>query len=154
MKTMVSPYEDALANLRREFEVGRAQINVVDSIIRNIVNLGGENLAYDFLKIISDYSGEDNAIFSLIHAAEACDDVSYVQALLRAFPSLKSSSPRWASIVLMRILNSASARSEIIRQLRHSPAAVKASVQEVCEAINKVDPRFLSKTVPVTIAAS
>ena len=42
----------------------------------------------------------------------------------------------------------------MVRQLRDAPTSVKEAVREMCERINKVSLQFLSKTAPVTLAAS
>jgi hypothetical protein len=67
---------------------------------------------------------------------------------------LLASSPRWGSIVLMRVMNSDETRHELVRQLREASSSIKESVRVMCERINGVSPEFLSKTVPVTLAAT
>jgi len=154
VKLMNEAYEHKLADLRREIETEGARPAVIDASVSELWADGGEHLARDLLSLLSDSAKHDEGMFSLIHAAESFDDGTYVRALLSVFPNLVSSAPRWASIVLMRVLNSGSARSEMVRQLRDVSLSVKASVREMCERINEVSPQFLSKTVPVTVAAS
>lgn len=147
-------YEYKLEDLRREIETEGARPAVIDSAVNELLADADEHLTRDLLSLLSDKAGHDEGMFSLIHAAESSDDSAYVRALLSVFPHLVSSAPRWASIVLMRVLNSASAQSEMVRQLRDASAPVKESVREMCRRINEISPQFLSKTVPVTVAAS
>lgn len=150
----MSTYEDKLADLRREIESKGARPAVIDTAVSELMSDRDKPLVRDLLLLLSDRAEHDEGMFSLIHAVKSFDDQEYVRTLLSAFPELVSSSPRWASIVLMRVLNSGSAQAEMIRQLRECPRAIKQSVREMCERINEVSPEFLSKTVPVTLAAS
>jgi hypothetical protein len=147
-------YEQRLAELRREIETGGARPAVIDVAISELMAVGADRLPSDLLSLLSDSTDYDEGMFSLIHVAESFDDRAYVRALLSAFPHLVSSAPRWASIVLMRVLNSSPAQAELVRQLRDAPASVKEVVRVMCGRINEVNPQFLSKTVPVTLAAS
>jgi hypothetical protein len=154
VKAMSEAYENNLANLRREIETGGARPTVIDMAIAELLADCDERLPSDMLSLLSDSAEYDEGMFSLIHAAESYDDSAYVRAVLSAFPNLISSAPRWASIILMRIPNSRSAQLEIVRQLRDTPTSIKESVREMCRRINEVSPQFLSKTIPVTLAAS
>jgi len=151
---MSKAYEHSLANLRFEIERGGARPNVVDTAVNELLMNGNERLPGDLLSLLSDSAEYDEAMFSIVHAAESVDDATYVSALLSVFPQILSSAPRWASIVLMRVLNSGSAQTEMVRQLRDAPDIIKDSVREMCDRINKVDPKFVSKTIPVTLASS
>jgi len=147
-------YEHKLADLRREIEAGGARPTVIDNAVSELMADANERLPSDLLPLLSDNAEYDEGMFSLIHAAESCDDNAYVRALLSVFPRLVSSAPRWASIILMRVLNGSTTQAEMVRQLRDAPVSVKGAVREMCGRINEVSPQFLSKTVPVTLAAS
>jgi hypothetical protein len=151
---MNDAYDHSLADLRREIETGGARPAVIDVVVSKLLANDNGHLPTDLLLSLSDRADHDEGMFSLIHAAETADDGAYVRALLSVFPSLMASAPRWASIVLMRVLNSESARLEMVRQLRDASTSVKKAVHEMCERINKVSPKFLSKTIPVTLASS
>lgn len=147
-------YDSELQALRREIETGGARPSVIDGHVDALLTEGGDTLAEDLIASLSDKAEYDEGMFSIIHSAESVDDTSYVSALLAVFPTLSASSPRWASIVLMRVMNGDASRHELVRQLRDAPAPIKESVRVMCERINEVSPEFLSRTVPVTIAAA
>tara|TARA_R110002126_G_scaffold10236_36_gene46146 strand:- start:3547 stop:4002 length:456 start_codon:yes stop_codon:yes gene_type:complete len=150
-------YDNELQALRCEIETGGARPSVIDDRVDALLTEGGANLAEDLLALLSDKAEYDEGMFSIIHAVESLDETpygSYVSALLSVFPTLSASSPRWASIVLMRVMNSDASRHELVRQLRNAPAPTKESVRIMCERINEVSPEFLNRTVPVTIAAA
>ena len=151
---MSEEYEYHLADLRREIATSGARPAVIDIAVSELLAYDDERLSSDLLLLLSDSAKHDEGMFSLVHAAESVDERVYVRSLLSIFPQIMSSSPRWASIVLMRVLNSETARLEAVRQLRDMPNNIKADVREMCRRINEVNPQFLKKTIPVTLAAS
>jgi Immunity protein 30 len=154
---MNETYEMQLTALRHEIEMGGARPSEIDKAVDSLLTLGSTTLASDLLKLLSDSAEYDAGMFTLIHAAESLDQApyaSYVSAILSIFTTLTTSSPRWASIILMRVMNGDSTRHELVRQLRDAPVATKESVRIMCERINEVSPEFLSKTVPISLAAT
>jgi hypothetical protein len=154
---MSEKFKSALANLRREIETNGARPSAIDYYLEALLSEGGKNLAVDLLALLSDKAEYDEGMFSIIHAAESLEQTpyaTYVSAMLSVFPMLLASSPRWGSIVLMRVMNSDETRHELVRQLREASSSIKESVRVMCERINGVSPEFLSKTVPVTLAAT
>lgn len=151
---MSAVYDSELQALRREIDTGGARPAVIDAHVDALLTEGGDTLVEDLLSSLSDEAEYDEGMFTLVHAAESIADTPYVSALLMVFPTLLAASPRWASIVLMRVMNSDASRRELVRQLRDASAPIKESVREMCERINGVSPEFLSKTIPVTLAAA
>lgn len=147
-------YEHKLAELRREIETRGARASVIDAAVIELLADRNACSAQDFLSLLSDSAEHDEGMFSLIHAAESFDDRTYVRAYLLMLPVLEKSAPRWASILLMRILNNDEAQSELVRKLHDSSMQVKGALREMCDRINTVSPKFLSKTIPVTLAVS
>lgn len=142
---MSEVYDNELQALRREIETGGARPSVIDDRVDALLTEGGATLAEDLLALLSDKAEYDEGMFSIIHAVESLDKTpygSYVSALLSVFPTLSASSPRWASIVLMRVMNSDASRHELVRQLRDAPAPTKESVRIMCERINEVSPQI------------
>lgn len=151
---MKKSYEQLIYNLRRDIEAAGARPAMIDAAINELMDKGNERIPSDLLSLLSDSAEYDEGMFSLIHAAESYDDEVYIRALLSIFSHLASSAPRWASIVLMRVLNSRSAQVEMVRQLRNAPILTKRDVNEICERINEVSPQFLEKTIPLILASS
>jgi hypothetical protein len=147
-------YEMLLAALRQEIKMDGARPAKIDAAATAMLATGDARIASDLLSLLSDQAAYDEGMFTLIHTAESFDDTTYVRSLLSVFPELVNSSPRWASIVLMRVLNSDATRREAVDQLRKASEPIKQSVKIMCERINEVRPQFLSKTAPVLIAAT
>jgi len=147
-------YKSRLADLRREVQTEGARPWVIDTLVTELLVERDDRLANDLLSLLSDNARSDEGMFSLIHAAESFDDSEYVHALLAALPRLVSSAPRWASIVMMRVLNSESTRLEMVKELRQSQLSVRQAVLTVCDHVNKVSPQFSQKIAAVMRAMS
>lgn len=92
-------------------------------------------------------------MFSLIHAAESFDDESYIEGFLSVLIKLREKSPRWTSIVLMRVMNNEGTKDILVRKMREADADVKNSMIWLCQNINQRSPLLLGKTLPVILAA-
>lgn len=139
------------------------------AILRGIVEDGADTLAIDgalapiaeaqdpstiapLLLLLRDVQ-DDHGMWSILHAAEQFDDKTYLSSFLSVLPDVEAVAPKWASILVMRVLNSDTYRLELARQLRDADAAVRRSTKQICERINSVDPQFLAKTTVVLVAA-
>ena len=58
------------------------------------------------LDVMDDKFEFDELMFSIIHTIESFDDFTYIQELFISMPDFVLKSPRWASIIVMRIINS------------------------------------------------
>ena len=103
---------------------------------------------------LNDESDFDELMFSIIHTIEMHEDVIYCQELLKAAPTLCVHSPRWASILFMRILNSDPTCAELLRQVKNAPMSTKNAVRILMEQINQRSEEFVAKTSPVIIATT
>jgi predicted transcriptional regulator len=106
------------------------------------------------IALFRDNAQYDELMFSIIHGLEVFDDQTYVREILRGAASLCSKSPRWASILFMRMLNSEPTRLELVRQLRDAQPEVKSVIKSLMEKINDRSVQFLPKTAVVLAAAS
>ena len=73
--------------------------------------------------------------FSIVHAAETFENGAYVKALLETFPVLANEVPRWAMMLLARVLNSPPALSTLLGQLPLAREEVLSSVRSVAEEL-------------------
>lgn len=150
MSTMHQSDRDAL---RLEVEQGGARPHIIDILIARLPDIRDPCDSAALLSLLSDAAPQDEGMFSIIHAAEATDDATYVAGLLEIFATLSKTAPRWASIVLMRVLNDQGSRDELVRQVREVPAAIKEPVRSMAERINAISPEFMNRTTPVILAA-
>ncbi|QBG97575.1 hypothetical protein EYC55_22350 [Xanthomonas oryzae] len=144
--------EKSLNVVRGLLESGAA-IKDVDDAIANVSGLNERNSIGPLLLMLNDESDYDEVMFSIIHAAENFSDSDYVYSLLKIIPKMRVSNPRWASIVLMRIINNEAAKKELIIATAHALPEEKNAIALLCESINKVGVDFVSKTIPLIAAA-
>jgi hypothetical protein len=130
--------------------------NVADfeALLAEVVALRTPESIAPLLGLFRDDAQHDELMFSIIHAIEVYDDHDYVDQILRGSTAFCSHSPRWASIVFMRMLNCEPTRLELVRQLRDAEPDVKAAVKALMEKINARSVQFLPKTTAVLVAAS
>lgn len=132
---------------------GEGSVQALEAALVRVTSLQEVASIGPLLLLLDDHAEYDAAMFSLIHAAEMFNDAVYVPALLGVLPELRSSAPRWASIVLMRVLNSDASRAALVNKLRVASSSTKEAAKWLCEKINERSPAFLSKTLPVLLAA-
>lgn len=101
---------------------------------------------------LNDNARDDEGLFSIIHAAESFDNKRYVEELMVVMPELRTTSPRWASILLMRVLNNDSTKLILVQKLRTADVEVKEAIRWLCEKINERNPSFLAKTLPMLLS--
>lgn len=63
----------------------------------------------------------DELMFSIIHTIESFEDSVYVKEIIKSIPNFVLDSPRWASIIHMRIVNSESTLAKYIEEIQNAP---------------------------------
>lgn len=140
-----------LAILRQVVEDG-ADTLAIDAALAPIAEAQDQSTIAPLLLLLRDVQ-DDHGMWSILHAAEQFDDRTYLSSFLSVLPDVEAMAPRWASILVMRVLNSDTSRLELVRQLLGADAAIKRSAKQICERINAVDPQFLAKTTVILVAA-
>jgi hypothetical protein len=125
-----------------------------EALLAEVVALRTPESISPLLGLFRDNAQHDELMFSIIHGLEVFDDQAYVAEILSDAAALCSKSPRWASIIFMRMLNSEPTRLELVRQLRHATPEGKAAIKLLMEKINARSVQFLPKTTAVIVAAS
>lgn len=143
--------EKQLAILKRIVE-DSADTLAIDAALAPIAEAQDHGAIAPLLLLLRDVQ-DDHGMWSILHAAEQFDDKTYLSSLISVLPDVEAAAPKWASILVMRVLNSDICKVEFVRQLRGADAATRRSARQICEQINAVDPRFLAKTTAVLIAA-
>lgn len=123
-----------------------------EELLEKVVSLKLSDSIGPLLGLLRDNAQHDELMFSIIHGIEIFDDQIYISQILRSAHAIHLESPRWASIIFMRILNSEAARSELVRQLNDSPPDIKAAVKEIMDGINARNVNFLQKTTAIIAA--
>jgi hypothetical protein len=149
-----SSLADALDELRLAAQMtGEGSVQAIDAALAQVTKYGCPQSIGPLLLMLNDRAAHDEGMFSLIHAAEAFEDSVYVREFLGALPELRMAAPRWASIVLIRVLNNDGTRADLVRALRDAAPAIKQAAKWLCNKVNERSPTFMSKTLPVLAAA-
>ena len=140
----------------REIEANRDDnyVGPFEEVLASVADMNDPDSITALAEFFDDDAEFDELMFSIIHTIEIHDDATYCQELLKAAPVLCSRSPRWASIIFMRVLNSDSTRTQLVLQLRNAPAPTKDVMRNLMERINERGVQFMAKTTPVIVAAN
>ncbi|MHA6825328.1 Imm30 family immunity protein [Ralstonia pseudosolanacearum] len=144
--------EILLKNLRKAV-IEEASVAAIDAALFGLSSYHNPQSIEVVLGLLDDTFDADEGMFSLIHAAEAFDDSTYVEHMLVVLPSLKNKAPKWASIIMMRAINNQTTRDALVKAVRVAGPEVKQAVMWLCEKINQRSVEFVSKTLPVILAA-
>jgi len=125
-----------------------------ESILARIVELNDPSSIEHLVPFFEDDPPYDEVMFSIVHSIEVFEDQLYVAHLLSVAAEFCANSPRWASIVFMRIINSEPTKGELIHQLPNATESAKAAIRQLMEKINNRRAEFTAKTTPIIIAAS
>jgi hypothetical protein len=126
---------------------------VFEALLAEVVALRTPESIVPLLDLFRDNAQHDELMFSIIHGLEVFDDQTYVDEILRNAATFCEKSPRWASIIFMRILNSEPTRLELVKQLRGNTPECKAAIKLLMEKINARSVQFIPKTTAVLVAA-
>lgn len=104
------------------------------------------------IKLLDDHFEYDEFMFSIIHCIEKFESSVYVHHVLKSVPESIYKSPRWASILHMRILNAPDTLIAYIKEIKNnSTEDQKKSIGHLLNSINKVSPEFMVKTLPLSV---
>jgi len=88
---------------------------------------------------------DDLIVFQLVHTIERFADETYVQHLISGLPAIWSRSPRWAQLLLLRILNSPSALAQLRARIYGLPDPQRSAVRDTLKALKSSEPQFADR---------
>lgn len=121
-------------------------IKIADVILYDICDGNDPNAIELLIGLLDDDFEYDEFMFSIVHCIEKFDNTIYLHHLLNTLPDLIYKSPRWASILHMRIINNEKAYLEYIKVIiREATNLQKGVIGDLLNSIAKENPEFLSK---------
>lgn len=151
---VVYAFEQALKTLVEVTQIDNfGDVKAIDTTLAEVLAFNDPSAIRPLIRLIEDTAQHDEAIFSIIHSIESFDDDVYISEILKELPYLMHKSPRWASILFMRILNNDSTRECITEKVYFAIPEIKATVLFLIEKINEKNAKFLEKTVTIMVAA-
>lgn len=145
----------AIATLRQiQLEQSDDIASRFESVLADIASLNDPTCIVLLSSFFDDNAEFDELMFSIVHTIENFDDATYASELVKAAPRLCEKSPRWASIVFMRVLNSPTSTEALVDSLRNGTDEQREAVHSLMRKINDVSAEFIEKTQPVLQALS
>lgn len=143
--------QEKFIQLKNELE-SDFSIKDTEKLLNEICNVNNPDSIELLVSLLKDDFEYDEFMFSIIHCIEKFETQIYVKHILNSIPAFIYKSPRWASIIHMRILNSEKTLLAYIIEIRQNAVdAQKDAIKELLNTINKVSPEFLAKTVPLLV---
>ncbi|WP_335975930.1 Imm30 family immunity protein [Acinetobacter calcoaceticus] len=135
--------EQAIKNLVKAAQIDNfGDVEAVDTALVEVMIFNDPSVIRPLIRLIEDSAQYDEAIFSIIHSIESFDDDVYITEFLKELPYFVNKSPKWALILLKRILNSDSAREVLTKKLYSTSSEIKSAVLCIVAIINKESSKF------------
>lgn len=119
-----------------------------ENTLYEIHNLNDQNVISKLLLLLNDDFEFDELMFSIIHTIEVFEDKIYIKEIFKTLPDFIYKSPRWASIVFMRILNAETSKDEFKNHFKDLNKIKKDSVSNLFLNISKEDEEIKSIVFP------
>jgi hypothetical protein len=112
------------ANQLREY-LSLENFKDFETLVSAIMQSNDPDEIVTLFSVIDDQCEDYEIMFSLIHALETLSDVRYVDEYLARIENMYTSSPRWSSILLIRVVNNSDTLSLLRKALVADPAKRK-----------------------------
>jgi hypothetical protein len=116
-----------------------------DVLLSEIASLNDPSCIRHLLKLFNDEAQYDELMFSIIHTIESFDVQVYIAQIMRELPSLFRSSPRWAIVLHMRILNDPESRSAYASALQSLQPAEAHASREILNGVKQKRKEFAAR---------
>lgn len=123
----------------------------IDHALAPLIAHSDPSIITPILRLLNE-SGDQDGMWSILHAAESFEGSAYITGLLPALLDLSQSCPWWTTTLIIRVINSDADKAELVRQLRTAATPIKEAVSMICKKINE-DMRFHAKTAQVLAVA-
>ncbi|HEV8239890.1 MAG TPA: Imm30 family immunity protein [Thermoanaerobaculia bacterium] len=132
--------------LERANDKGDAQyVQKFEDVLARIAAEADPDSIESLLAFFEEKPLYDEPMFSIVHTIEAFDDNTYVDRMVVGMPSLSARSPRWASILQMRIMNSEPTYAAYLGRLANATPEECSAAARVASAVAAKQPRFGSR---------
>jgi len=96
-------------------------VEVFEDKLSEFLELDTSEIIDPLLSFFDDNSKYDELMFSIIHTIEVFEDDIYTKKIIHNLRDFCLKSPKWASIIHMRILNSESTLNAYLNNLKIAP---------------------------------
>ncbi len=107
-------------------------LDLAELALASIYEGGDEEQIISLIEFLEDNYEYEEVMFSIIHTVEAIEDEKYVNSLMKnRLYSLFQKSPNWASMLLLRMVNSESCFFYIEKSLESIDSISKHQIMEI-----------------------
>ncbi|WP_081408302.1 Imm30 family immunity protein [Acinetobacter sp. BMW17] len=139
--------EQVLNSLSKEIQINHFNnVEKIDTKLAEIMAFNDCSVIRPLVRLIEDNAQYDEAVFSIIHSIESFKNDAYIVEIINEFTYMVKKAPNWATILLIRILNSKTARECMIDKVSLTTPAIKDSILFLLQRINAEKPNFFEKT--------
>ncbi|OTG97672.1 Imm30 family immunity protein [Acinetobacter sp. ANC 4973] len=139
--------EQVINSLSKEIQINHFNnVEKIDAKLAEIMAFNDCSVISPLVRLIEDNAQYDEAVFSIIHSIESFKNDVYIIEIINEFPYMVKKAPNWATILLIRILNSKTARECMIDKVSLTTPAIKNSILFLLQRINAEKPNFFEKT--------
>jgi len=142
--SLISDLKEIMSHTKQESFVVK-----FESKLEQIYSTHNPIIISKLLGVMDDKFEFDELMFSIVHAIESFDDVIYVEEILKSIPDFILKSPRWASIIVMRIINSTETLEIFINQLEDVPYKKKEVLRLLLNSMAKRGSKIEDKVSPL-----
>lgn len=94
----------------KEF-ISQNNVREADNLIIELQKRNDLKLIGELLELLDDNCKYDELMYSIIHATETMEDSAFVNNFLERAEDLLKTSPKWAGVLLIRIVNNKNTNS-------------------------------------------
>lgn len=139
--------EQVINSLSKEIQINHFNnVEKIDAKLAEIMAFNDFSVIRPLVRLIEDNAQYDEAVFSIIHSIESFKNDVYIMELINEFPYMVNKAPNWATILLIRIINSKTARECLIDKVSLTTPAIKTSILFLLQRIDAEKPNFFEKT--------
>jgi len=117
-------------------------IDDFEAALGEVANIGDPGCIGKLLELFEDDPSLDPPLFLIIHLVESFPDNVYLSELVKSGALLLRQSPHWAGILFLRVINSPTAKEELIRASANWNDSVAESVASILEVIEQDNPEL------------
>jgi hypothetical protein len=139
--------EQVINSLSKEIQINHFNnVEKIDAKLAEIMAFNDCSVIRPLVRLIEDNAQYDEAVFSIIHSIESFKNDIYIIEIINEFPYMVNKAPNWATILLIRILNSKTARECLIDKVSLTTPVIKTSILFLVQRIDSEKPNFFEKT--------
>lgn len=142
--------EQVINGLSKEIQINHFNnVENIDTKLAEIMAFNDYSVIRPLARLLEDNAEYDEAIFSIIHCIESFEDNIYLNEIINELPYLVDKSPNWATVLLIRIINSNTARECLTKKVFLTTPAIKSSILFLLKRINEEVPTLSEKIIPL-----